>query len=177
MPSESPLPSPVPVASSAAPTPALLTPTVFLAGIIQGSQAGIGIEAQEYRHVLRAALCEEAAFPNATVIDPVSDHPASPRYTDAQAHDCFYTNLQFAARADILVAYLPHASMGTGIELFEARRHRGFTVVITPMTHNWVVRLMARWVLPDLDAFQRACQRGDLRDHYFRHLGVTEPSD
>ena len=145
-------------------------PTIFLAGIIQGSQAGDGIETQDYRGALRDAVGHPSAFPGAAIVDPVAGHPTSVTYTDQQAHDCFFEFVQRAARADIVVAYLPHASMGTAIEMHEARRHGRFIVAVTPMAHNWVVRLTASWVLPDLAALKAACADGEFRERYFRHV-------
>ena len=42
---------------------------------------------------------------------------------------------------DLLIAYVPEASMGTAIEMWEAHQHARVVVTITPLSHNWVVQI------------------------------------
>jgi hypothetical protein len=63
---------------------------------------------------------------------------------------------------DLLVAYVPEASMGTAIEMWEAHRHARAVVTITPLVHNWVVQLTSRAVYRDMDSFAHALAAGDL---------------
>jgi hypothetical protein len=65
-------------------------------------------------------------------------------------------------RADLVVAFVPEASMGTGIEMWEAARHGRAVVAITPLVHNWVVLLTARAIYPDREAFAAALAAGDI---------------
>jgi hypothetical protein len=58
-----------------------------------------------------------------------------------------------AGQVDVLVAYVPEASMGTAIEMWEAH-HAGVQVLtISPMAENWVVKLLSSRVFPTLEAF------------------------
>ncbi len=123
---------------------------VFIAGIMQGSRQDNGIEGQSYR--LRIADALRAQLPRVTITDPWQIHPASPDYDDAQASDTFLEMTAQAGEADVVIAYLPHASMGTAIEMWTAYHAGKPIVVVTPLVHNWVVRLCAAAVLPDLDS-------------------------
>ena len=48
-----------------------------------------------------------------------------------------------ATSVDVVIAYLPEASMGTAIEMWEAARN-GVTVwAISPLKSNWVVKFFS----------------------------------
>ena len=81
-------------------------------------------------------------------------HPQSPGYDDAQARRTLLGLLEEAARVDLLVAYVPQASMGTALEMWEAFRAGIPVVTISPLAANWIVRHLSAVVLPDLAAFQ-----------------------
>ncbi len=134
---------------------------IFLAGVIQGSKKGRGVVAQDYRRPMKAALAQ--AFPGAEVFDPVEHHPKSVHYPDRKGRAVFRHLMREAARYDALVAFLPEASMGTAIEIWEARCAGRFVAAVTPMDRNWVIRYLCDRVYPDLAAFSRACRDGTLR--------------
>jgi hypothetical protein len=66
------------------------------------------------------------------------------------------------AEVDVLIAYVPEASMGTAIEMWEAHRHGRTVVTISPLKHNWAVRFLSHELYPDLDEFERALSDGRL---------------
>lgn len=134
--------------------------TFFLAGIIQGSLTGEGIYEQDYRERLKAAIAR--AVPGAEVYCPVEHHPQSLSFPDEHARAVFFDLMDRAARADVLVAFLPEASMGTAIEMWNAH-HRGKVVLcVTPMTTNWVVRFLADRVFDDVAALEVFLASGGL---------------
>jgi hypothetical protein len=93
---------------------------VFLAGIMQGSNAHDGVHAQDYRAVLAGALA--AHVPGVEVFDPWAVYPDSPSYPDDRVRTVLVANIQEAAACDLVIAYLPQASMGTALEMWEAWR-------------------------------------------------------
>jgi hypothetical protein len=123
----------------------------FICGIIQGSHEGLGVHEQSYRTRLRQLL--EAAIPGIDVYCPVSFHPESPSYDDAKAFEVLQESVDIAKACDLLVAYLPEASMGSAIELWEAKRAGARVIAITPLRHNWVVRYASDVILETLDEF------------------------
>ncbi len=133
---------------------------IFVAGIIQGSLRDRTIHAQSYRDRLVGLL--RAAFPTVEVYCPIENYPNSLEFTDEVARATFLGLMQRAAEADVLVAYVPEASMGTAIEMWQAHRHGRLVITISPMAANWAVRFLSHVVLPDIDAFERFVGSGEL---------------
>ena len=133
---------------------------VFLAGIMQGSKARKGIHRQDYRQRLQRAI--EAHVPGVEVYCPWTHHQQSVDYGDDHGKGVFLRHNRMAAEMDVLVAYLPEASMGTAVEMWEAYRHGRIVISISPMSRNWTVRYLSRAIYPDLAAFEEAAQSGEL---------------
>jgi hypothetical protein len=131
---------------------------VFIAGVMQGSRNDRLINNQDYRQRIATAL--EKHVPDVEIVDPWRLNPDSVSYDGEKARKTFKTNTAKAADADVLIAYLPTASMGTAIEMwtaFSADRH---IVVVSPLVHNWVIQVTAAEVLPDLDSLIAAIEDG-----------------
>ena len=132
----------------------------FIAGIMQGSHLGGLFHHQGYRSGLKELLAEH--FPDAEIYDPLADHENSLDYTDAQARSVFLRHNQMCGEVDVVIAFVPEASMGTAIEMWEAQRHGKIVLTISPLAHNWVIRFCSHQVFSDLDAFASALRDGDL---------------
>jgi hypothetical protein len=62
-----------------------------------------------------------------------------------------------------VIAFVPEASMGTAIEMWEAHEPgRGVVLTISPLVHNWAIKYCSHAVYPDLEAFERAVQSGEI---------------
>jgi len=133
---------------------------VFIAGVMQGSRQDHYIDDQDYR--LRIADALRNHGPDVHVTDPWALHPDSPTYDDGRTRDTFVANVNLAREADLLIAYLPYASMGTAIEMWAAYSSHTYVVAVTPMTHNWVVRITADEILPSLESLLAYIQSGRL---------------
>lgn len=135
----------------------------FLAGIMQGSLPTAALHEQSYREYLRSLI--ETHFPGANVYDPWAAHQDSLAYDDATARSVFYDHNRLCREVDVVIAFVPEASMGTAIEMWEAHEH-GHAVVVTisPMDHNWAIRYCSHFLYHDLPAFQAALQRDGLAD-------------
>lgn len=133
---------------------------VFIAGVMQGSRQDHHIDDQDYRLRIASALHDHG--PNVHVTDPWALHPDSPNYDDGQTRETFVTNVDLAREADLLIAYLPYASMGTAIEMWAAYDSHTYVIAVTPMAHNWVVRITADEVLPDLESLLAYIESGRL---------------
>ena len=134
---------------------------IFVAGVMQGSRLDEQIDGQDYRVRIGEAL--QAHLPGTNVTDPWMLHPNSVSYGELETRRTFMENTELVRQADILIAYLPHASMGTAIELWEAHHNGTYVIVVTPMTHNWVVRITADEILPDLDSLLAYIESGRLQ--------------
>ena len=126
----------------------------FIAGIIQGSISELEIHSQDYRVRIREMLKNH--FPEAEVFCPVAHHPTSLTYSFEKGQRTFFDLMARAGQADVLVAFLPEASMGTAIEMWEAFHQGRVVLAVSPLRENWVVKFLADAVLDsleDLDAF------------------------
>jgi hypothetical protein len=134
---------------------------IFLSGIITGSLAGKEqLHDQAYRQELKDIL--QAHLPEATLLGPWDMHPDAVTYGPEQAREALVHEIEAAASADLVVAYSPQASMGTAIEMWEAHRRGVPVMAITPLTHNWVVMLLARRVFATIAEFGQFVAAGGL---------------
>lgn len=133
---------------------------VFIAGIMQGSRLDHLIDDQGYRHAITRTLL--AYYPDTEIVDPNELHPDGVSYEDEMARETLIAMAELAAEADVLVAYAPHASMGTAIEMWQAYRAGAALVTVSPLGANWVVRHLSDVVLPDLDTFHAWVAGGGL---------------
>jgi len=133
---------------------------IFLAGIIQGSLVESAIHCQDYRAKIKRILAEH--LPDAKVYCPIEHHPESLGYGPAKGRQVFLHHIEMARDSDLVVAFLPSASMGTAIELWEAHRNGTPIVAISPLLRNWVVKFLSDLIVPDLEEFERACREGKI---------------
>ncbi len=133
----------------------------FIAGIMQGSHMGELLHHQGYREAVHDLL--ETHFPNAEIYDPLAEHRGSLQYDEVQGRRVFLRHNQMCSEVDVVVAFVPEASMGTAIEMWEAHRHGKVVLTISPLAHNWVVRFCSHYVFPDLESLAMTLQEGELQ--------------
>jgi molybdopterin converting factor small subunit len=124
---------------------------VFIGGIMQGSRRENTIDTQDYRRIIGHCLREH--LPNVEVIDPFELHPNSVGYDTNEARRTLIALAQTAGQADAVVVYVPEASMGTALEMWEAYRGGKPIFAISPLIYNWVVRCLATRVFANLEEF------------------------
>jgi hypothetical protein len=132
----------------------------FLAGIMQGSHAEKRVHDQDYRS--RIARLIETHFPDAEIYDPRAKHTGSLGYDHATGREVFLRHNRMCGQVDVLVAFVPEASMGTAIEMWEAYRHGAAVLTISPLGHNWAVKFLSHALYADWAAFERALANGDV---------------
>jgi hypothetical protein len=136
---------------------------IFLAGIMQGSHLGAALHNQDYRSRLRHLL--ETHLPEAALYDPLADHADSLSYDETRGRDVFFHHNRMCGEVDVLVAFVPQASMGTAIEMWEAHRHGRTVVTISPLAHNWAVKFLSHVLYRDVEEFEQALASGRLAQH------------
>lgn len=124
---------------------------IFIAGVMQGSIKGKGIQMQGYRQVISDAL--KIRHPDAEIFDPFSVFPDSVEYDDQRAKQVLFLLADQAASADVVIAYLPEASMGTGLEMIRAYDNGKTVISISSMEKNWFVRAISTKIFPSLEDF------------------------
>ncbi len=132
----------------------------FLAGIMQGSHVGSVLHNQSYRARIQQLL--KAHFPLAEIYDPLADHAGSLEYDDQTGRDVFFHHNRLCGTVDVVLAFVPEASMGTAIEMWEAHRHGRLVITISPLKHNWAVKFLSHAVFADLEEFEAALRGGDV---------------
>jgi hypothetical protein len=133
---------------------------IFFAGIIQGSKQGEYIHSQNYRDEVKSFLISHC--PGCEVFDPVDGHEESVYYNDDRAREVFFGHLGIVQSCDLLIAFLPEASMGTAIEMFEAYTNDIPILTISPMTSNWVVRLLSYRNFETVSALEKFVTDNDI---------------
>ena len=122
---------------------------IFIAGVMQSNRTDDQIDDQSYRSIITETL--KASLPNVDVIDPWALNPDSVNYSDEQAFETFHSMTGLAGTADYLIAYLPRPSMGTAMEMWEARQNNVPIIAVTPFVHHWAIKHVAATILPDLE--------------------------
>ena len=135
---------------------------IFLAGIMQGSHFGAVMHYQGYRGQLRELLKQH--LPGADVYDPLADHQLSLDYTDDRAREVFLHHNRVCSEVDVLIAFVPEASMGTAIEMWEAWRANRVVIAISPLSLNWTIKFCSHLVYADLESFQADLEQGRLAE-------------
>lgn len=147
---------------------------LFLAGIMQGSHAGVEMYPQTYRGHLRMLL--EQHLPQAEVYDPLADHVLSLDYDFDQGRSVFLHHNRMCGETDVLLAFVPEASMGTAIEMWEAWRHGRIVITISPLAHNWSVKFLSHLLYPDLTAFEAELTSGKLVERIEKLRATLKPT-
>ena len=135
---------------------------VFLAGIIQGSLAEAAIHRQDWREPIKQALA--AHLPTAEVYCHYTRHPTSITYDLPRIRQTLEEGNRLAGACDLLVAYVPSASMGTAIEMYEAHRHGAVVLTISPLAANWIIRAYSDRVFADTEEFARFLASGEAEE-------------
>jgi len=140
----------------------------FLAGIMQGSHLAATIHHQGYREQLKRLLAEH--FPEADVYDPLADHADSLNYDEQRGRSVFLHHNRLCREVDVVLAFVPEASMGTAIEMWEAFEHGRAVITVSPLVHNWAVRFLSHAVYRDVEQFEAALRRGEVAEIIRRTL-------
>ena len=132
----------------------------FLAGIMQGSHLAATIHNQDYRQHIKQLLAEH--FPGAEIYDPLADHADSLNYDDQRARSVFLHHIGLCTEVDVVLAFVPEASMGTAVEIWEAFRHGKAVIVVSPLKHNWALKFLSNAIYGDLAELEAALASGEL---------------
>jgi hypothetical protein len=136
---------------------------IFIAGIMQGSIPGKGIQSQNYRELIGSVIQEQHS--DLELIDPYLLFPDSVEYGDDKAKEVLFSMADKAGSADLLIAYLPEASLGTALEMIRAYDNGVPILCISPLKRNWFILATATEVFSDMDVFFDWVRAGNLADY------------
>jgi nucleoside 2-deoxyribosyltransferase len=74
-------------------------------------------------------------------------------YDDDKAKEVLFSMAKKAAEADLVIAYLPNASMGTALEMIRAYDSGKPVFTISPMSANWFIIAVSTRIFSTLDEF------------------------
>ena len=136
---------------------------IFLSGLMQGSRQDRDVAAQNYRQLIAQTIREQ--HPGVEVVDPWELYPGAVDFTAEQARQTLLEEIELARTCDVMVAYVPQASMGSALEMWAAYESGARIISISEMTHNWVVRSLSTHIHPTLEDFLTFVKDGGLREH------------
>lgn len=134
----------------------------FVAGIMQGSHIEARVHTQDYRQRITDLI--QTHFPQAEVYDPRAKHKKSLGYGDEDGRSVFFGHNRMCREIDVLIAFVPEASMGTAIEMWEAYQHGAAVISISQLRHNWAVKFLSHALYADLPAFETAIRSGEVAE-------------
>ena len=126
---------------------------IFIAGVMQGNKREYAIHSQGYREQIAKHL--QQIIPDVEIIDPDKTDPERLTYNDQDAANMFFKYCNMAGNVDLLISYIPEASMGSAIEMWVAYNAGIPIVSISPLSHNWVIKLLSKHVYSDLNNFKQ----------------------
>ena len=135
---------------------------IFFGGIIQGSNRGTDIHAQHYRQEIKDLIRKRCS--KVQIFDPYEGHEDSIHYDDEQAKFTFFKHLKEVQNSDLLIAYLPQASLGTAIEMWEAYNNKIPIISISPMTTNWIIRFIPKINFETVESFEQFIIENDIEE-------------
>ena len=134
---------------------------VFLAGIMQGSLRDLKLHSQDYRAHFRELL--EANIPGVDVFDPFEGHTDSIRYTEAVGKKVFFGHNYLCREMDVILAFVPEASMGTAIEMWEGNQSGAVVVTVSPLNRNWAVRFLSDRIYATPEELEKDVRSGEFQ--------------
>jgi len=132
----------------------------FLAGIMQGSHTEKLLHDQDYRGRLKRLIADH--FPGAEVYDPRENHGKSLGYDEETGRQVFLRHNLMCRQVDVLLAFVPEASMGTAIEMWEAYQHGAAVITISPLRPNWAIKFLSHALYADVSEFEAALRNGEV---------------
>lgn len=126
--------------------------SIFLAGVIQGSNKGMILHQQDYRKELKDLF--RKYIPQAEIVDPVEEHPDSAFYDFRKGEKVFFQSIRRCSECDLMVAYLPEASMGTAVEMWECHRNNVPVWTVSPLKENWAIKFLSAKIFQSVEKLE-----------------------
>ncbi len=134
----------------------------YLAGVMQGSNMDSSHVPQDYRQTIKNIILIE--YPDAEIFCPMEMFPNAPLLNDEVAKSIIFKGVEIASEVEAVIAFLPEASMGTAVELWEAHNNSRVNIVISPMKYNLLLRTVADVIIPDISGFKEFVSSGKLKE-------------
>jgi hypothetical protein len=131
---------------------------VIVVGILRGSRRGMDFHNQAYRKKIRTLI--ENHIPGGEVYSPIESAKDMHDYGLVRGIEAFFDMVRRASQYDALVVYVPEASMGSAIMMWEAYRNQRMVVTISPLLENRTIRALSTVQCKDLREFTKFVKSG-----------------
>ena len=132
---------------------------------MQGNKKIHGIRSQNYRMQITKVV--KNLLPDAEIVDPDITDPHRLSYTKEQSVEMFFKYCDLAGQADLLISYIPEASMGSAVEMWQAYKSDVPVLTISEMDYNWVVKLLSTRIYPNIESFKKSFNKSLLEELKF----------
>ncbi|MCD4656478.1 MAG: hypothetical protein K8S87_02925 [Planctomycetes bacterium] len=140
---------------------------IFVSGIVHGSREN-DVYPQCYRKRIVDVI--EKSWQSAIVICPTIVNSKSLTESVTETAKAFEQQLSLLKKSNIVVAYIPEASMGTAIEIYNASMRGKYVVTITPLISNRMIRMFSHDIYDSVDSFEHACEIGKFKKDFSRFI-------
>ncbi|KAJ3425600.1 2'-deoxynucleoside 5'-phosphate n-hydrolase 1 [Anaeramoeba flamelloides] len=120
----------------------------FLAGVMQKNNLEGKVCNQNYRSVLTKII--EENDPMSSIYDPWAAYDPDENLSISET---FLGNIEKAGEADITIAFIPEASMGTACEIYRAKQMNKTIWAITPLKKSWVMISLCNEIFESIEEF------------------------
>jgi len=131
---------------------------VIVVGILRGSRRGMSFHSQSYRKKIKALL--ERHVPGVEVYSPIEGDRDKHDYGLVRGIEAFFDLVRRASQYDAIVTYVPEASMGSAIMMWEAYRNQRLVVTISPLKDNRTIKALSTALCKDMKEFTSFVQKG-----------------
>ncbi len=140
---------------------------IFVSGIVHGSR-----ENEVYPQCYRKRIVDviEKSWQNAIISCPSIVHSKSSTETLTETVKAFEQQLSLLKKSDIVVAYIPEASMGAAIEIYNASLRGKYVVTITPLQTSRIIKIFSHDIYDSVDSFEQACEIGKFKKDFSRFI-------
>jgi hypothetical protein len=148
----------------------------YLAGVMRGSETDSKTFVnQNYRSTLKKLI--EEYFPNSEIYDPLGqcDIKKSNSNTFQESRKVYFEEAAEVKNCDVLIAFLPEASMGVAIEMWQAYFHNVYIITISKMIENWTIKFLSDLVVGDLYQFDFLLNDGTIQSLHTQFLAKKKP--
>lgn len=133
---------------------------VYIGGTMRGSVSGDSFVDQNYREEIAEIL--ETHNKDILVFDPLEDCDveASNKADFETGKKVFFGEIDEVCDCNLLIVYLPEASMGSAIEMWMADERHIPIISITTMKENWTIKFLSNKIFSSMKEFRQAVEKG-----------------
>ena len=140
---------------------------IFVSGIVHGSREN-DVYPQCYRKRLVDVI--EKSWETAIVSCPSIANSKTSTESLTDTMKAFELQLSSLKKSDIVVAYIPEASMGAAIEIYNASLRGKYVVTITPLQSSRIIKIFSHDIYDSVDSFEQACEIGKFKKDFARFI-------